>query len=138
MPEWRGPRQARDLASGARRLRPRSRRDAQGAILPLLAQLRDQLLDQNLLGAKPQAQKAIADSKVQSDFLHQGIGPLKARFERLHNSRAMGGAGNGEESLRGVAQLFVQRGSQQCTGLIARKFLDPGFCHGRDVAEDFH
>jgi hypothetical protein len=42
------------------------------------------------------------------------------------------------KSLRGVAQLFVQRGSQQRTGLIARKFLDPGFCHGRDVAEDLH
>src|ERR1700722_16996283 len=72
-------------------------------ILPLLAQSWDQLLDQNLLGTKPQAQKTIADAKVRSDFLHQGIGPFQARFERLHNSRAMGGAVNGEKSLGGVA-----------------------------------
>jgi len=39
-------------------------------------QLRDQLLDQNLLGTMPRAQEAIAGAKVRSDFLHQGIGPL--------------------------------------------------------------
>jgi hypothetical protein len=44
------------------------------------------LLDQNLLGTELQAQKAIADAKVRSDFLHQGIGPLKTWVECLDNS----------------------------------------------------